>query len=362
MTALLVIGILVLLIVAHEFGHFIVAKMCKVRVEEFGIGYPPRAYTLGKIGYTEYTVNWIPFGGFVRLYGDDASSQHGKGSLQDASRISQALILIAGVAANAILAWVLFAGALSLGVPTVVESAPLGQEAHLFVSDVVPGSPAAAGGLSSGDEILSITDPEGKKLVALTPDAVLNFVRERGGKALTLSYLHEGAAHETSMRPANAVVPGAAGRPALGVGLVLVANQALAWPDALKESFFVTKNAFVVTLQGLGQIASTALVGSLNLKDVVGPVGLVSVIGQAQQNGFGNVMKLAAFISVNLAIINLIPIPALDGGRLFILGVEAILRRAAPKVAVQSLNALGIALIGILMIVVTYHDIARLFV
>src|SRR3954467_14669268 len=102
MTIVLVIAILVLLIVVHELGHFIVAKLMKVRVEEFGIFYPPRAFLLGTWGKTEYTINWLPLGGFVRLYGDDSNVDHGRGSIVDAPRYVQALILIAGVTANAV--------------------------------------------------------------------------------------------------------------------------------------------------------------------------------------------------------------------------------------------------------------------
>ena len=136
-TALLVIGILVLLIVAHELGHFIAAKIFKVRVEEFGVGYPPRAFLFGKIGETEYTFNWLPFGGFVRLFGDEGEKEHGRGSFVDAQRHVQAAILVAGVFANAILAWGLFAGALALGIPRVVENPRPGEQVHLVVADVV---------------------------------------------------------------------------------------------------------------------------------------------------------------------------------------------------------------------------------
>ncbi|MDZ4227199.1 MAG: site-2 protease family protein, partial [Patescibacteria group bacterium] len=117
LTALLVIGILVLLIVVHELGHFVAAKLSGVKVEEFGVGYPPRAFTLGKFGGTEYTLNWIPFGGFVRLFGDAGEGEHGRGSLVDAPRWKQALILVAGVAMNALTAWILFAVAFHIGVP-----------------------------------------------------------------------------------------------------------------------------------------------------------------------------------------------------------------------------------------------------
>src|SRR4051812_20042956 len=126
MIVLLVLAILVFLIVAHEFGHFIVAKLFKVRVDEFGIGYPPRAYLLGKIGDTEYTLNWIPFGGFVRLFGEEDT--RGKGSLADAARWKQALILFAGVFANALVAYLLFAVAFTQGVPRIVDAPTQGEK------------------------------------------------------------------------------------------------------------------------------------------------------------------------------------------------------------------------------------------
>ena len=156
-TVLLVIGILVLLIVGHELGHFIAAKIFKVRVEEFGVGYPPRAFIFGKFGGTEYTLNWLPFGGFVRLFGDDGDVRHGPGGFTDARRSVQAVILVAGVFANAVLAWGLFAGALAIGVPRVVDSTQEGEKAQLIVADVVPGSPADAAGMIVRAEIFPLT-------------------------------------------------------------------------------------------------------------------------------------------------------------------------------------------------------------
>lgn len=360
MTALLVIVIFVVLIVVHEFGHFLVAKLTGVRVEEFGIGYPPRAFSFGVWGGTEYTLNWLPFGGFVRLYGDEETAQKGSGSFQRAHRGIQAMILVAGVVMNAILAWVLFAWALNLGVPAVVSDIQPGEHAQLFVADVVPGSPASAAGLAMGDQVLSLIDEAGKSPASLTPSGIVAFVETHGGKPLTMEFVHAGATTSATVRPANAIVPGDAARPALGVGLALVATRSEPWPQALMHSFAVTGHYFVATFEGVWTLISGAFTLSAPIQDVVGPVGLVSIIGEAAHNGFGNVIKLAAFISVNLAIINLIPIPALDGGRLALLFVEAIIRRPAPRLAVQVINTFGVALLMLLMIVVTYQDIARL--
>lgn len=358
---LIVVAILVLLIVTHELGHFIAAKIFGVRVEEFGVGYPPRAFSFGTWGGTEYTLNWIPFGGFVRLYGEDADA-HGKGSFVEAARYKQAIILVAGVVMNALVAWLLFAAALHTGIPQVVDpgTLPPGAAAHLEISDVIAGSPASEAGMSAGDEIIGMTDQNGITLTTLTPESVSDYVKVRGGQKIAIVYLHADATSTASVVPANAVIPGSAATPALGVGLVEVSNVSLSWKGALVQGLSNTRDAFETVGTSLWNLVTGIFHGSADLEDVVGPVGLVGVVGQAAQNGAGQVLALAGFIAVNLAIINLIPIPALDGGRLVIVLFEAIIRRKAPPLLIQILNTIGIALIILLMLTVTYHDIARL--
>ena len=166
MSILIVLAILVSLIVVHEFGHFITAKLLGVHVEEFGVGYPPRAFTLGKWGGTEYTINWILAGGFVKLFGEETDAKlHGKGSFVDASRWSQAAILLAGVTMNAFAGWVLFTGAYMFGVARVIDTPENNSPSHLIVADVVPGSPAAAANMAAGDRILSVSDDKRNPVV-----------------------------------------------------------------------------------------------------------------------------------------------------------------------------------------------------
>lgn len=357
LTALLVIAILVLLIVAHEFGHFIAAKLFRVRVEEFGIGYPPRALSFGTWGGTEYTLNWIPFGGFVRLFGDEDAA-HGSGSFSDAPRYKQAIILAAGVTANVVIAWALFAGAYMSGILHVVDS-PDAPGVQLMVTDVLAGSPADAAGIQAGDFVMDISDPAGVS-AQLTPAGVSEYVSARGGKDLSLIYVRAGATSTATLNPAHAVIAQESGRPAIGIGLALVTSQSVGWGEAMYDAAISTYRSFGMVVGGLWTIISDSLRGEPDLQSITGPVGLVGAVGQAAQNGLGYVLSLAAFISVNLAVINLVPIPALDGGRLVVVGVEALLRRPAPRLAVQLLNTVGIALIIILMIVVTYQDIIRL--
>lgn len=361
MTILLVVGILVFLIVVHEFGHFVAAKIFGVKVQEFGIGYPPRAFRFGKWGETEYSLNWLPFGGFVRLLGEESGAE---GSTQSRSLAAaplyvQAIILVAGVLANALAAWLLFAGAYTLGIPRAVE--PGAEEgARLVVSSVVAGSPADISGLSPGDEIVQMIDTRTGASPENTPEAITAFVSERGGQSITVSFARGGEGYVETIRPAHAVVPDAEGRPALGVGLVLISEESLPFGQALMVAFPRTVDAFKTVAVGLWNLLSSAVMGKGNLNEVVGPVGLVEVVGSAAQHGFGYVLALAGFISVNLTIINLIPIPALDGGRLALIAYEGVTRRRARHVTFQLLNVIGIICIGFLMIAVTWNDISRL--
>ncbi|MBI4087995.1 site-2 protease family protein, partial [Candidatus Kaiserbacteria bacterium] len=244
-------------------------------------------------------------------------------------------------------------------IPRVVDVPVEGEAVRLMIANVVSGSPADSAGIAAGDEILGLED-EDVILTELTPEAFSNFVRAHAGEPVTLTYMHAGEMRTTNIIPAHAVVPASAGRAALGVGIVLVSSQPLSWGDAAVEAFTTTKNAFVTVLRGLWGIIERATTGLPALSDIVGPIGLVGVVGDAAENGVGNVLALAAFISVNLAIINLVPIPALDGGRLALLCVETLMRRSAPKLALQMLNVLGVALIIVLMVTVTYNDITRL--
>lgn len=358
-TAILVVAILVSLIIAHEFGHFVVAKVLGVRVEEFGIGYPPRAFRLGAIGETEYTINWLPFGGFVRLFGEDAETGRAPRSLSGASRGVQAAILVAGVSMNVLVAWALFTGAFMAGVPRPVDSSPE-QSAALVASSVVPASPANAAGIQTGDRIISVRDASGKTPKALTPEGVLAFVEDRGGSELFVTYERADVSHDVVVRPAHGVLAEAAGRPAIGVGLVLISSEPLSFGAAASAAAYETKDAFVAVARGLWQIIARTFEGTGALRDIVGPVGLAGVVGEAARHGLGDILALAAFISINLAVINLIPIPALDGGRLFFLAIETVARRPVPAAVQQLTNALGFVLVIGLMLAVTYQDIAHL--
>ncbi|MEK7628756.1 MAG: M50 family metallopeptidase [Patescibacteria group bacterium] len=359
MSALLLIIILIVLIVVHEFGHFLAARLLGVTVEEFGVGYPPRAFTFGVRGGTEYTLNWMPFGGFVRLRDENGTEEDAGrriGSFAQASRWRQALILIAGVVANAFFGWVLYTGGFMTGMPVEVSDATEG--ARLIVSEILPGSPAYRSGLAPGDEIKSMTDARGP--AELTPQSVVAFVRERAGQELSIVYVRDGTETQTTAIPVHAVLANAPGDPALGAGLLLIAEKRLPFFAAAKESFSHTWYAFSIVVSRLGSLVKDAVFGNANITALVGPVGLASAVGDAAAHGLGQLFALAALVSINLAVINLIPIPALDGGRLFFVGIEAVMRKKIPMRIAHVANAVGFTLILVLMVLVTYGDIIRL--
>lgn len=363
MTGLLVIAILVLLIVGHELGHFIVAKAVGVRVVEFGIGYPPRAFKIGRWGGTEYTLNWLPFGGFVRLYGEEheheeLSSKQKWQSMAGAPLWAQASILIAGVLMNVVLGWALLTIGFMNGLPTSVSEDTPG--AHLVVNGVLLNSPAEVAGIETGDEIKSIVSERGVGVSELTPSAIIAFVEVHGGEELTLAYERDGVPNEAVMIPAHAVLSESAGRPALGVALALVSDTEVDFFTALVFGWQRTIDIFLQVGAGVIALIADAVSGKPDIAALIGPVGLVSVVDSASGYGVGQLFGIAAFISINLAIINLIPIPAFDGGRLLFVAAEGITRRRIPALVAQSLNLIGFVLIILLMVVVTYQDFGRI--
>ena len=357
MSALLVVAILVVLIVGHELGHFVAAKLSRVKVEEFGVGYPPRLFRFGKIGDTEYTLNWLPFGGFVRLFGEDGNT-HAPRSFSGASYTRQALILCAGVCANFLLGWFLFTGAFMLGMPTAVSEDTPG--ARLLVSSVIPNSPAAELGLKEGDEIVSVISDKGRGAENLSPSTVSLFIAEHGGENLTITYIRDGDNFEVTITPVHSVIAEESGRPALGIAITPVANIQKTFAEAFIDGGIFAVTSLKTVSVGLYTILTDSFEGEARLENLVGPVGLVGIVDDAAGHGFGHILGLAGFISINLVIINLLPLPALDGGRLVFVAFEAATRRRVPSIISGLLNMLGFFLIILLMLAVTYNDIVRI--
>lgn len=373
MGILIFILVLVLLILVHEFGHFIAAKFFGMRVDEFGIGFPPRAKVLFKKGETEYTLNWIPFGGFVKIYGEnseaqtpDASDQApvntGGRSFTDKNRFAQAVVLVAGVAMNLLFAYVLIAGALVAGTPRALtpEEIAVAESTSLAVAAVLGDSPAARAGLVPGDTIASAESAQGAWSAA-DPESFTDFIAASKGGEVTLNVKRGGEVVPLSATPMQGVVSSDPTRYALGVSVATIGVVPLSFGEAIVQGALLTWGATIATAQGLAHFFAGVFTFTADLSQVAGPVGIATAVGSASSDGFGDLLSLMAIISINLALINLIPIPALDGGRLLFVMIEAVIRRPIRPVVVQVVNGVSFAFLILLMVVVTFHDIYKIF-
>ncbi len=362
MEVLIFVLVIVILIVVHEFGHFVAAKLSGMRVDEFGLGYPPRALTLGKIGETEYTLNWVPFGGFVRIYGEDGGA-HGSRAFSSRPKILQAITLVAGVTMNLVLAYVLITAALMAGTPRALAPSELAhaRDTQLAVSAVLPDSPAAKAGIVMGDIILSGEDGH-YQFTGADPEKFTQFVSEgQGQTTIALSVkATNGSTSTVFARPMAGLVPSDPARAALGVEVTTIGVVPVGFLSALSEGASLTWGATVLTAKGLWQLFYGIFTLHVDLSQVAGPVGIASAVGAASAQGFGDLLSLMAIISINLAIINLIPVPALDGGRLLFVIIESITRKPIRANVAQAINGIGFALLLLLMAVVTLHDIYKI--
>lgn len=364
MSILIFIGVLVVLIVIHELGHFVAAKLSGMRVDEFGLGYPPRALTIAKVGGTEYTLNWLPFGGFVKIYGEDGLAQKAakdSGAFASKSRFAQAVVLVAGVAMNFALAYVLITGALIAGTPRMLSENEVAQahELELMVANVLPGTPAALAGLQSGDSILAAKDAKGEWR-ASDPQSFSSFVASSGGSSLLLTVKHNGTESQIEAVPKAGLNQNDPSRYALGVEVATVGVMPLSVTDAVIEGAQLTWSATKLTAVGLAHFFYGILTLSADLSQVAGPVGIAGAVGSASAQGFGDLLSIMAVISINLALINLIPIPALDGGRLLFVIIESVIRRPIKTSIANSINTVGFAFLILLMVLVTAHDIFKM--
>jgi regulator of sigma E protease len=370
MSIIIFFAVLLVLVLVHELGHFWTAKRFGIRVDEFGFGFPPKAMTLFKKGDTEYTLNWLPIGGFVRIFGENPDDENTNGpdshrSFVNKPRWQQAIVLVAGVVANFLLAWILFSYGFMSGLPTSVGSEIPGSklsDVHLMVVSVMENSPAEGAGLKAGDKITEVTSLSGKTdlmnevLTDVNPESLKSFIVAHGDKELQIQYLRNEQTNTTTLTPSTKE-----GNPTIGISMDQVGISKLSFFSSLKEglgiTWFTTKN----TATGLYRLIADAITGHGSLSGVAGPVGMVGIVGDAYKLGFSFVLSFAALISVNLAIINLLPFPALDGGRLLFLLIEKIKgSRLNPKFA-NAANQIGFAILIIFMLIVTYHDIAKFF-
>lgn len=365
MTILLFLIVLVVLIVVHEFGHLVMAKIFSMRVDEFGIGYPPRALTFYKKGSTIYTLNWLPFGGFVKIFGEDDSvaGVPSPSSFVAKPRYQQALVLIAGIAMNIVFAWMLLSLSLALGATRVLstDEIPTVSDARVVVSRVLETSPAAAAGLQPGDTIVRAKTGsfvfDNKSAEAFTSFIAAGVE----GTPIHLLVLRDGQSLGIQAVPKVGIVPSDPQRLALGVGVATVGTVVVPWWQAPFEGVVITAQVTAHIAQGLIHFFAGLVTLSADISQVAGPVGIVGAVGDASASGFVALLTLTAIISINLALVNLLPVPALDGGRLLFVLIEAIIRKPIPQGVAATANSIGFGLLILLMLIITANDIGKLF-
>lgn len=317
---------LVLLVLVHELGHFAAAKFFGMYVREFGIGFPPRLFSRVR-GETRYSVNLIPLGGFVKLHGE-LDGTHARSFMRE-KPWKRAIVLIAGVVMNFVAGSLLFSAVLWMGVPPAV-----------FISEVMAGSPAEQAGLKQGDIIAGWTDI----------NAFMAYVRKHRGERIAFSVTRAGIEEKISIIP-RARSP--RGEGALGVGLVGGGSARMGFIDGLYGGFIAARGTAWSVVTGFAALFREP-------QAIMGPIGIFRVAIGAGSIGFAYVLQLLGVISLNLAVLNLLPIPALDGGRLLFIVIEKIRRRQfSPQVEMRA-NGISFALLILLVVAVTAKDITGL--
>lgn len=362
---MVILIILSLLVLLHELGHFLAARRFGVKVEEFGIGLPPKALTLGKKNGTEYSLNWLPIGGFVRLLGEDADfSLREKINPLLRKRAyfakpawQRAVILTAGVGMNLLVGIVLFSLVYSIaGVPNF-------RGEQVVVAEVVEGAPADLAGLKVGDVVRRVGEQE-----VTTSDEFVAIVNEKKGQLVSLyvtEILPDGTLADSSRQVS--LVPRMdppEGEGAMGVAVatypVIVYEQK---PWYLAPFYGVVegvKEAYLwggEIVRGMGQLLGSLFRGKLP-EGIAGPVGVFRRGQEIQQEGgILASLRFGAILSLNLAVFNLLPFPALDGGRLLFIGVEKLLGKKRTAKYEGYVHGVGIILLIALLLVVTWQDI-----
>lgn len=346
-TIFIFVVILVILVLVHEAGHFLVAKLCGVKVKEFAFGFPPRIISTVKKG-TRYSINLIPLGGYVSLLGEDEAVKE-KGSYFSAKIWQKIVIVGTGVLMNFLLAIIVLAIGFQVGMtPLVTDPSIMGGQktSQVMIVDVVSDSAAAKVNLESGNILNGFS----------TPEELSNFTKANAGREVKLSVSSGSGTKDLNLTLGNSDAP-------LGVGVVSITKVKLPFFESIWVAIIEVGKAvgmFFVILWGiLKSLFTTGSAGEAGA-GVVGPVGIYNFTSQALKIGWIYILQLVAILSINLGIINIMPFPALDGGKIMFLGLEGIFRKKVVRQEVENIiHMVGFVLLIILVLAITLRDIIR---
>lgn len=349
MTPIIVIVGLVVLILGHESGHFFAAKSLKMKVDEFGVGFPPKIFGRRR-GDTEYSLNWLPFGGFVRIAGEndrlaDESESFEKLPEEEKAKLfyfrpawQRSFVMLSGIAMNLIIGWMLLSLVYAIGI------APA-----LIVENVQENSPAFSAGFKSGDSLKGYSSVQ----------EFIDFTNANRGREVEISILRDSEEKNIKvvLRENNDSAPGALGVSLAEVGLGKESNPLKIARNGLESTYQIT----ISTIVGFFDLLRNIMFKASLPAGVVGPVGIFGIANTAGNAGIVLLAQIMAVISINLAVLNLIPFPALDGGRFLIIIIESIKRSRVSKKTEAVVNSLGFLFLIALMVIVTARDVIKLF-
>lgn len=361
---LLFVAILIVLVIIHEFGHFIAAKLTGMRVDEFAFGFPPRIFGK-KYGETLYAFNAIPLGGYVSIWGENGSDEDKKENgaathpraFGNRPAWAQLLVLIAGVAMNMVLALFIFIF-ISYGDVRISTDDPIYgtrvKNAELVVSDVSKESPAFKAGIVPGTVLLSVTSNGGTAPLTTATSVVL-FIEKNQNNPFVIKYrTPDGQIRETTIAAVYGIIPD---KKALGIALDNVGTVKTTVGEAFVLGFERTVTMTHLTAIGLTDVVSSLFRGENVIDSLSGPVGIARIVEETSEYGYVAILTLVAILSINLAIFNILPLPALDGGRIVVVIVEAITKKKIPFKYYSWVNVTGFLLLILLLLVVTVHDL-----